>query len=592
MNKGYHILEIANVHAGNIDYFKKLINEVDKYQSPDFGIKFQIFKSDLIALPDFSYYSIYEELLFSFDQWKEIIDLAAKTKDVWIDVFDLYGVQATEKFSKQIYGLKFQASVLDNTEVFQAMSKIDLTDKYVMINVAGIRLDEIQTKLDYIESFIDCKEIILQIGYQSYPTAFKKSGIKKIEQLKAQFDYKIIFADHTDGAHEDALIAPIFAMYAGAHGIEKHIMLTDDETKYDFQASLTTEKLKVYLDNYNRYYKELDEAYINDDEAEYLRKSIQKPVSKIDLVKGKTPGLNDFYFRRTDHDGLSIDEIKELISKGYIIRETVAKNQTLRKEDFKKPIVAAIVACRLKSTRLESKATLKVGELSSIELCMKNSLKITEANHVILATSDLDSDADLVNYTYHDSVIFHTGDPEDVIQRYLDICDTKGIDIIVRITGDCPYISSEISTLLYESHIQNSADFTCAKDFSVGTATEIVNTSALRKIKEHFKSADNSEYMSWYFMNNPEHFKLNVVDLPADLIRDYRLTLDYQEDLDIFREIQKHFDKTGKEYTVRALFQFLDENPEIAAINKDLGLTYKTDQSLIDRLNKETKIPS
>lgn len=592
MNKGYHILEIANVHGGNIDYFKKLINEVEDYKSPNFGIKFQIFKSDLIALPDFSYYSIYEELLFDFSEWQQIIDLAAKTKDVWIDVFDLYGVQAIEKFADKIHGLKFQASVLDNSEVFQALSRINLSDKYLMINVAGIALEDIQSKIDIIESFINCKEIILQIGYQSYPTAFEKSGIKKIEQLQKKFNYKIIFADHTDGADDDALIAPVFAMYAGAFGIEKHIMLTDEDTKYDFQASLTTERLKIYLENYTKYFENLDDSFINDDEAEYLRKSIQKPVAKVDLIQGKTPDINDFYFRRTDFDGLSINEIKDRLTEGYVIRKTVPQNQTLKAEDFKKPVVAAIVACRLKSTRLPEKATLKIGNISSIELCLKNTLKIKEANHVILATSDLESDSALQNYTYDQSVIFHKGDPEDVIQRYLDICDIKGIDVIIRITGDCPYISSEITSELYQSHLASSADFTCAKDFAVGTATEIVNTSALRKIKEHFKSADNSEYMSWYFMNNPEHFKLNVVDISKDLIRDYRLTLDYQEDLDIFREIQKHFDETGKEFTTQRLFAFLDENPNIAAINKDLGLTYKTDQSLIDRLNIETKIPS
>ena len=96
--------------------------------------------------------------------------------------------------------------------------------------------------------------------------------------------------------------------------------------------------------------------------------------------------------------------------------------------------------------------------------------------------------------------------------------------------------------------------------------------------------------MSWYFMNNPDHFNLNGVDLPKKYIRDYRLTLDYQEDIDLFREIQKYLDESKKEFTLDVIFEFLDANPEIVNINKSLTLTYKTDQKLIDRLNLETKI--
>ena len=49
-----------------------------------------------------------------------------------------------------------------------------------------------------------------------------------------------------------------------------------------------------------------------------------------------------------------------------------------------------------------------------------------------------------------------------------------------------------------------------------------------------------------------------MIDLPEDLIRDYRLTLDYQEDLDMFDHIQKHFEKEDKDYSVRDIFEFLD----------------------------------
>ena len=221
---------------------------------------------------------------------------------------------------------------------------------------------------------------------------------------------------------------------------------------------------------------------------------------------------------------------------------------------------------------------------------MKNALRIPDAHHVVLATSNLEDDAELKNHTYDDSVIFHQGDPEDVISRYLDICDKLRVDTVIRLTGDCPYVSQEIASILLKSHRNTGADYTAAKNFAVGTSTEIMEVEALRKIKRHFKSADYSEYMTWYFMNNQDHFKTNVVELPEDYVRNYRLTLDYQEDLDLLNKIADYFAETGNMYTLRELFDFLDGNPEVVALNSDMKLTYKTDQNLINLLNEKTRI--
>ena len=208
MKNGYHILEIANVHGGNFNYLKKLIYGISKYKSPDFGVKLQIFKSNLIALPDFSYFHIYENLFFDVNQWEEIINIIYETKDVWIDVFDLYGVEIVEKFSNKIFGVKFQASVLDNLEVFNKMAEIDMTDKVLMVNVSGLDIDNVKNKIKIIESIINCKEIVLQVGFQAYPTPIKYSGLGKINKLKSEFNNKIIYADHTSGEEEDSFLLP------------------------------------------------------------------------------------------------------------------------------------------------------------------------------------------------------------------------------------------------------------------------------------------------------------------------------------------------------------------------------------------------
>lgn len=592
MQKGYTILEVANVHGGDFNYFKTLVETISHLKAPNFGIKLQVFKSDLIALEDFSDFNIYEELFFDENQWDEIISLATDTKDVWIDVFDTYSVEIIEKFNRKISGIKLQTSVLSNLEVLEGLSKIDLKDKFLMLNVAGIELDGIQKVLDRFSSALSVKEIIIQIGYQAYPTLVEKSGLNKISEISAKFAHKIIYADHSDGISEYAKTLPIMALYSGAFGVEKHIMLPEPHyTKYDYQASITTDVLEEYIQEYNKHLAILNSDFINDAEAFYLRKTIQKPVLKKNLAKGNTVLESDFRFRRSDQPGLNLEELKDFIGGDYVLNKDKNENETLRLSDFKKRNVATIVACRLKSSRLKRKAVLKVNdELSTIELCLKNVLAIKESNYTVLATSNVEEDSELKNYTYNDSVIFHMGDADDVITRYLDYCVPNKIDTIFRITGDCPYISNEIASFLYESHVKSAADYTCAKNFAVGTSVEIIEVLALMKIKEYFKSAKYSEYMTFYFLNNKDVFRVNEVDLPEAYVRDYRLTLDYQEDLDLFIEIEKYLKESNLEYTLENLFQFLDENPDVANMNAHIGLKYKTDQALIDTLNKYTRI--
>ena len=83
---------------------------------------------------------------------------------------------------------------------------------------------------------------------------------------------------------------------------------------------------------------------------------------------------------------------------------------------------------------------------------------------------------------------------------------------------------------------------------------------------------------------------INKVRLPEVLVRDYRLTIDYQEDLNMFNKIEEYFEINNLDFSIYKLFEFLDSNPKIAKINSHLTLKYKTDKELIDTLNRETKI--
>ncbi len=193
-------------------------------------------------------------------------------------------------------------------------------------------------------------------------------------------------------------------------------------------------------------------------------------------------------------------------------------------------------------------------------------------------------------YTLKGKAKFWQGDPEDVISRYLGACEEYGIDVIIRVTGDCPVISPEIAEYLLKSHFATGADFTDPMEFAVGSNSQIYNVEALKRVIELVGKADYSEHMTLYMTNNPEIFKVNKVELPKELIRNYRLTLDYREDLEMFESLYRKLEEEELDSTLLNVFKILDANPHIPKINAHKTLVYKTDKELIKLLNEKTTI--
>ncbi len=585
----YQILEIANTHGGSIEYLLSLIDEFKDFNG--YGVKFQPLKPDRIATKDFAWYSVYEELFFDLEEWRTIIDRANQTKEIWLDIFDTYGVEVFNLNRDKTKGIKLQASILYNEAVLSELEHVKADKHFLIINVSGLEIEQIRERLTSIQNKLNPLEIWIEVGFQAYPTELADCGYVKIDILKKEFSNKIVFADHADGKSDDAIWLPIFAVMNGADVVEKHILHSALETKYDHYSSIDYKKYGIFIQKLQSYIELRGKPFINSREEHYLATGIQIPISKKNIPSGSLLSLKeDLDFKRSGKAGLNTLEIKELQKSMHILSKSVDAQETFRLEDFKKANIATIVACRLKSTRLSKKALLKIGNLTSVERCIQSCLNFSDVNYTILATSDLESDSELESYKYDSSVIFHKGDPEDVIRRYLGIANALKIDVIVRITADMPFVSREIVDILLKSHFETGADYTTSVTAAVGTSTEIINVSALNTIKDYFPNAEYSEYMTWYFQNNPEHFKLNFVNLPENLIRDYRLTLDYQEDLDMFNEIQAYRDKNNSQGSLSDLFKFLDSHPEIASINSHLTLKYKTDPVLIETLNRATKI--
>ena len=102
--------------------------------------------------------------------------------------------------------------------------------------------------------------------------------------------------------------------------------------------------------------------------------------------------------------------------------------------------VGAIVQARLGSTRLPGKALLDIAGTSMVARVLDRTRRAQTIDRVILATTTTSQDDRLVEYVRGLPVEVYRGDEDDVLDRYYQTAEHYALDVVVRITSDCPLL--------------------------------------------------------------------------------------------------------------------------------------------------------
>jgi len=252
-------------------------------------------------------------------------------------------------------------------------------------------------------------------------------------------------------------------------------------------------------------------------------------------------------------------------------------------------MIVVFVPCRLKSSRYPNKGITEINGISAIERCLINAKSIPGVDEVILATSTEEVDDKLLNYNLNGLVEVVRGSEEDVLERILPYIRKKKPEFVIRITGDCPLVSNELAVMLIKSHIQSGADMTyTSSKVALGIACEVYKASALIKLRDYFPQTLHSEYLIYYFTNNRNLFNVNEVKAPEKFIKNWRLTFDEPNDLELLRKIYSALDVQNRSVGFDEVIKFFEMYPEAMRININNVVKYRDNQALIDYLKEST----
>jgi len=260
--------------------------------------------------------------------------------------------------------------------------------------------------------------------------------------------------------------------------------------------------------------------------------------------------------------------------------------------------IGFLITARLKSERLPLKIIKDLNGKTVIERLIDRIKEIKDITDIVLCTSTNSQDRPLVDIARGNNIYYFNGDGQDVLKRLLDAAKFFNLDYFLGITADNPLITIHYSNLIVDEIRTNKYDFIKLEGLPLGTATYGMKVKTLEVVCK-IKSAIDTEFWG-YLIDRPEIFSIKRIVIEDKLNRpELRLTLDYEEDYELIRNIYSNI-PFNKVLNLCNVIDYLDKNPVIAKVNRncvqrdldekgkgDIDKYYKENLEEIKRLKKE-----
>jgi len=231
------------------------------------------------------------------------------------------------------------------------------------------------------------------------------------------------------------------------------------------------------------------------------------------------------------------------------------------------------------STRLPGKILLKLYEEDTVlDITIKKMKFCKLADKIILAIPPGKKNEPLIDVAKAHNVLYFVGDEYNVLERYYGAAKENKIDIIVRITSDCPFTDAIIVDGIIDFFIKNDYDYINSfdrnTDFPMGYSIEIISFEALEQLYTTYAKTDmEKEHVTYYIKAHKKPFKrysYNIENIKK--YRNLRMTVDTKEDLISCQKIYEEIMKKGYsiDFTLHDIFKVIDENPELIEIYKNM----------------------
>lgn len=230
--------------------------------------------------------------------------------------------------------------------------------------------------------------------------------------------------------------------------------------------------------------------------------------------------------------------------------------------------VGIVTQARSTSTRLPGKVLLEAAGKSLLEHHL-NRLR-RSGLPVYVATTTNPTDDRTVEIAETCGAAVHRGSEVDVLARFHDCAAENDLDVVVRVTSDCPLVDGKIVGAAVEEFLSASnprlyLSNTLVRTFPRGLDFEVFSASALSEAAARAMGAAREHVTPYFYADPASGMTLRNIAWPVDRSQ-FRVTVDTADDFEVVRRlIEEH---GAAELSGAEIIELLEEHPEIAGINQ------------------------
>lgn len=233
--------------------------------------------------------------------------------------------------------------------------------------------------------------------------------------------------------------------------------------------------------------------------------------------------------------------------------------------------VGIITQARMTSTRLPGKVLREVLGKSLLQYHIErlNKSKLP----IYVATTTNKTDDAIESLTLKLNIESYRGSEHHVLSRYYECAQKHNLDIIVRVTSDCPLIDGNLIRSAVDKYIsQNNKNLylsNCqSRSFPRGFDFEIFSFKMLEEAYLNAQLANDIEHVTPYIVKNSSGKILFENIIHDEDKSGIRITVDTEEDFALIKVLIEKY--SADKLTFKQIIDIFDQHPELYIINANI----------------------
>jgi spore coat polysaccharide biosynthesis protein SpsF len=237
-------------------------------------------------------------------------------------------------------------------------------------------------------------------------------------------------------------------------------------------------------------------------------------------------------------------------------------------------MIAIIIQARMGSTRLPGKVLKEIMGKPMLWHVITRAKTCKTADKVIVATTRNPADKPIVKLSEQLGAGYYAGSETDVLDRYYRAAVKYKVEVIVRITADCPLLDPRVVDTVVRRYQSSDYDYvsnTLKRSYPDGLDVEVFSFAALNRAWREAELLSEREHVTPYLWKNPDKFRLANVKRTNNLSA-LRFTVDEESDLEFVKQVYEHLYEEQGFFSTNDVLRLLNTNPGLQRINQGIAM--------------------